>query len=271
MEATVRHHVSVSGRPDGPPMVFVHGFGCDQNMWRYVAPAFEAEHRVVLMDLMGAGGSDSSSFDPDRYASLEGFADDITQVVRELDLRGAVLVGHSVAAMLTAMTQLAEPERVAALVMVAPSPRYIDEPGYVGGFAEDDIDELLESLASNYLGWSAVMAPAIMGNPEQPALGDELTESFCRMDPTIARSFATATFRSDSRTLLPRISVPTLVLQCSRDVIAPVAVGEFVAEQIPGGVLVLLEATGHCPNLSAPEATTEAIAAFVGRLAHASA
>ena len=266
MSAVSRHAVSVSGRSEAPPMLFVHGFGCDQHMWRYVAPAFEASHRVVLMDLMGAGGSDLSGYDEQRYSTLEGYADDITQVVRDLDLTDAVLVGHSVSAMLVAMTQLAEPERVSALVMVAPSPRYVDEPGYTGGFAEDDIDELLDSLASNYLGWSSAMAPAIMGNADRPELGAELTESFCRMDPEVARRFANATFRSDHREMLPRVEAPTLVLQCSNDVIAPVAVGEFVAEQLPAGSLVMLEATGHCPNLSAPEATTQAIAAFVSTL-----
>ncbi|MGA8846746.1 MAG: alpha/beta hydrolase [Nocardioides sp.] len=263
MNAVSRHHVSVSGRPDGPPIVFVHGFGCDQHMWRNVTPAFADEYRIVMMDLMGAGGSDVSSFDPQRYSSLEGYAADITEVVRELDLRDAVLVGHSVSAMLVALTQQAEPERVAALVMVAPSPRYIDEPGYTGGFGEEDVDELLESLGSNYLGWSAAMAPAIMGNPERPALGEELTESFCRMDPAIARLFASVTFRSDSRALLPQIEVPTLVLQCTDDVLAPVAVGEYVADTIPRGTLVLLETTGHCPHLSDPVPTTEAIVTFV--------
>ena len=232
-------------------------------MWRNITPAFESEYRVVMMDLMGAGGSDLSSFDPQRYSSLDGYAADITEVVRELDLRDAVLVGHSVSAMLVALTQLAEPDRVAGLVMVAPSPRYIDEAGYTGGFGEEDIDELLESLASNYLGWSAAMAPAIMGNAERPALGEELTESFCRMDPAIARSFASVTFRSDSRDLLPRIEAPTLVLQCTDDVLAPVSVGEYVTEQIPRGSMVLLEATGHCPHLSDPVPTTEAIVAFV--------
>ena len=249
--------------------MFVHGFGCDQNMWRHVVPAFESTHRVVLMDLVGAGGSDASDFDPERYSSLDAFAAGIIEVVRELDLRDAVLVGHSVSAMLVAMTQLAEPARVASLVMVAPSPRYIDEPGYVGGFGAEDIDELLESLASNYLGWSETMAPAIMGNADRPDLGEELTESFCRMHPAIAQVFAEATFRSDSRALLPQIDVPTLVLQCTDDLIAPVVVGEYVADQVPQGSLELLEATGHCPHLSDPASTTEAIAAFVNDLVSA--
>lgn len=271
MTPLARHNVSVSGRADGPPILFVHGFGCDQNMWRHVAPAFEDTHRVVLMDLIGAGGSDASSFDPEVYSSLEAYAADVTEVVRELDLRDAVLVGHSVSAMLIAMTQLDEPDRVASLVMVSPSPRYIDEPGYTGGFDEADIDELLESVASNYLGWSTAMAPSVMGNAERPELGDELTASFCRMDPAIAQVFADVTFRSDCRDLLPRVTVPTLVLQCREDVIAPIAVGEYVADQVPGGSLVLLDATGHCPHLSAPQPTTDAIVSFVRDLAGVSA
>ncbi|WP_182526140.1 alpha/beta fold hydrolase [Nocardioides dongkuii] len=264
MDARERHHVVESGRPDGQPMVFVHGFGCDQNMWRHVAPAFEDDFRVVLLDLVGAGGS-RATYDAQRYASLQGYADDVLEVLRELDLRDVVLVGHSVAAMIGGLAQVTEPDRFASLVMVAPSPRYVDDPatGYVGGFAEEDIDELLESLGSNYLGWSSAMAPVIVGNADRPELGQELTASFCRMDPVVARGFATATFRSDSREDLPRISVPTLVLQCTQDAIAPVAVGEYVAAAIPDGSLVMLDATGHCPNLSAPDQTVAAIAPFV--------
>jgi sigma-B regulation protein RsbQ len=264
MDARDRHHVVESGRPDGRPMVFVHGFGCDQNMWRHVAPAFAEDHRVVLLDLVGAGGS-RARYDAERYATLQGYADDVLEVLRELDLHDVVFVGHSVSAMIGARAQIADPDRFRALVMVSPSPRYVDDPatGYTGGFAEDDIDELLESLASNYLGWSSTMAPVIVGNADRPELGQELTASFCRMDPDIARGFATTTFRSDSRDDLPRISVPTLVLQCREDVIAPVSVGEHVAASVPDGTLVVLDATGHCPNLSAPDETIRAISGFV--------
>lgn len=264
MDARTRHHVVESGRSDGRAMLFVHGFGCDQNMWRHVAPAFEDDHRVLLLDLVGAGDS-KATYDPDRYASLQGYADDVLEVLRELDLRDVVLVGHSVSAMIGGLAEIAEPRRFGALVMVAPSPRYVDDPaaGYTGGFADEDIDELLDSLASNYLGWSSAMAPVIVGNPERPELGQDLTASFCRMDPEIARGFATTTFRSDSRADLPRISAPTLVLQCRQDAIAPVAVGEYVAATVPDATLVLLDATGHCPNLSAPDQTISAISAFV--------
>jgi sigma-B regulation protein RsbQ len=244
-------------------MVFAHGFGCDQNMWRHVAPLFADEFRVVLFDHVGAGGSDLASYDFDRYTSLEAYAEDVLAICRVLDLHDVVFVGHSVSAMIGVLAAAAEPARFAKLVLVGPSPRYIDDADYVGGFSEGDIAELLDSLESNYLGWSSAMAPMIMGNAERPELGEELTESFCRTDPHIARQFARTTFLSDNRADLARVSTPTLVLQCSEDVIAPVAVGRYVAANLPDSKLVMLQATGHCPNLSAPAATAAAIAEFV--------
>ena len=264
MDVKARHNVRLRGRPDGQPIVFAHGFGCDQNMWRFVAPAFEDQFRVVLFDQVGAGGSDLAAYDPARYSSLTAYAEDVNELCRELDLHGVVLVGHSVSSMIGALAVgAAEPGRFAKLVMVAPSPRYIDDDGYVGGFSRQDIDELLQSLESNYLGWSNAMAPVIMGTPERPELGEELSASFCRTDPDIARQFAQATFLSDNRADLASVDVPTLILQCTQDAIAPVEVGHYVHEAIPGSTLVMLEATGHCPNLSAPEATTSAISDFV--------
>jgi sigma-B regulation protein RsbQ len=265
MSAIARHGVSLSGPEDGPPMMFGHGFGCDQSMWRYVAPAFADRYRVITFDHIGSGASDASAYDPDKYADLAGYTADVIEIVHELDLHDVVFVGHSVSAMIGALAVIEAPERFDKLVMVSPSPRYIDDVDYTGGFAREDIDELLESLASNYLGWSAAMAPVIVGNPERPALGDELTASFCRMDPDIARRFATTTFLSDNRDDLPKIGVPTLVLQCSRDAIAPTAVGRYVADAVPDGTLVQLDATGHCPNLSAPEETIAAIDDFLRR------
>ena len=244
-------------------MVFAHGFGCDQNMWRYVAPHFEAEFRVVLFDHVGAGGSPASEYDADRHSNLGGYADDLLQVCHALDLAAVTFVGHSVSAMIGVLAAIREPQLFARLVLLGPSPRYIDDGDYVGGFSAEDITELLESLDSNYLGWSAGMAPVIMGNPDRPELGAELTASFCRSDPDVARKFAHVTFMSDNRADLLKVTTPTLVLQCTEDVIAPVSVGEFVRDAIPGARLEFLEATGHCPNLSAPDATTRAIAAFV--------
>jgi sigma-B regulation protein RsbQ len=244
-------------------MIFAHGFGCDQNMWRYVAPAFAQDHRVVLFDHVGAGASDLAQYDPERYSSLAGYADDVVEICGALGLSDAVFVGHSVSAMIGALAAARAPGCIGSLVMVGPSPRYIDDEGYTGGFSRADIEELLESLESNFLGWSSQMAPAIMGNPDRPELGEELTESFCRTDPAIAARFARVTFTSDNRADLPAVRVPTLILQCSDDVIAPRSVGEYVHREIAGSTFVALAATGHCPNLSAPEETIAAIRAFV--------
>jgi sigma-B regulation protein RsbQ len=263
--ALERNNVVVRGAAGARPMVFVHGFGCDQHMWRFVAPAFEATHLVVLLDLVGAGGSDLGAYEPDKYASLHGYARDLVEVLTVLDLHDAVVVGHSVSAMVAVLAAVAVPERLGALVLLGPSPRYLDDPvdGYVGGFSREDIDDLLAAVASNYLGWSSAMAPVIVGNPDRPALGAELTASFCRTDPEIQAQFARATFLSDNRADLAEVRTPTLVLQCSDDVIAPEVVGRYVHEHITGSELVLLAATGHCPNLSAPEETIEAIVAFL--------
>ena len=267
MSALARNNVSVSGRDDGQPMLFLHGFGCDQNMWRFVAPEFADTHRVVLMDQVGHGGSDRSAYDRDKYATLQGYADDVLEVCEELGLDEVVFVGHSVSSMIGALAAIRQPERFDRVVMVSPSPRYIDDVDYTGGFGRQDIEELLDSLDSNYLGWSSTMAPVIMGNADRPELGSELTESFCRTDPDIARDFARVTFLSDNRDDLARVPVPALVLQCSDDVIAPVAVGEYVAAHVPDATLAMLQATGHCPNLSAPKETVEAIRSFLSTAA----
>ena len=258
-----RNNVTLSGPTGAQPMLFAHGFGCDQNMWRHVAPAFEDRYRVVLFDHVGAGRSDLSAYDRSKYSSLQGYAEDVLEICRELELHDVIFVGHSVSAMMGVLAAAEEPARFDRLVLVGPSPRYLDDAGYVGGFTRDDIDGLLESLESNYLGWSAAMAPVIMGNAGRPELGEELTNSFCRTDPAIARQFARVTFLSDNRDDLHRVDVPTLVLQCRDDAIAPVAVGEFVRRELPRAELVLLDATGHCPNLSAPEETVAAIEAFL--------
>jgi sigma-B regulation protein RsbQ len=258
-----RNCVRVSGVADGRPVVFVHGFGCDQAMWRFVAPDFEVDHRVVLLDLVGSGNSDLSAYDPEKYASLRGYAADLVEICRELRLADVVLVGHSVSAMIGVLAWQRAPELFGALVMVGPNPRYIDDGDYVGGFSRTDIAGLLDALDANHLGWSAQMAPVIMGNPDRPELAEELTNSFCRTDPDIARQFARVTFLSDNRADLPGVAVPTLVLQCSEDVIAPEVVGRFVHANIPGSTFTRLKATGHVPHLSAPEETTAAIRSFL--------
>jgi sigma-B regulation protein RsbQ len=244
-------------------MLFSHGFGCDQNMWREVAPAFEDEYRVVLFDHVGAGGSDHSAYSRAKYDSLGGYADDVLEICRQLELRDVIFVGHSVSAMIGVLAALQEPERFAKLVLVGPSPRYVNDEDYVGGFTPEDIEGLLDSLDSNYLGWAEAYAPAIMGASQPAELQAELTNSFCRTDPEIARHFARVTFLSDNRSDLEAVTTPTLILQCSEDVIAPESVGEYVHRSIPGSTLVRMRATGHCPNLSAPEETIAAIRDFL--------
>jgi sigma-B regulation protein RsbQ len=265
MDVLARNNVTLAGVEGARPIVFAHGFGCDQNMWRHVAPAFADRYRIVLFDHVGVGGSDLAAYDFERYASLQAYADDVLEICHALELEDVVFVGHSVSSMIGLLAANAEPGLFGRLVMVGPSPRYVDaeDDGYVGGFQSDDIDELLDSLASNYLGWSSAMAPVIMGNADRPQLGEELTNSFCRTDPEIARQFAEVTFRSDNRADLDKVRVPTLVLQCSEDAIAPREVGEYVHRAIPGSSFVLLDATGHCPNLSAPAETVAAIEAFL--------
>ena len=262
MSIIERNNVRVQGSGDRA-MVFAHGFGCDQNMWRFVEPAFRDRFRTVLFDHVGAGNSDLTAYDPAKYADLQGYAEDVVAIGRELELQNAIFVGHSVSAMIGALASIAAPELFGDLVMVGPSPRYIDDGDYTGGFSTADIEELLASLADNHMGWSASMAPAIIGNPDRPELGEELTNSFCRTDPEIAKAFAKATFTSDNRADLPLITARTLIMQCQEDIIAAPAVGEYVHASIPGSKIVYLNATGHCPNLSAPAEVISAMRAFV--------
>jgi sigma-B regulation protein RsbQ len=257
-----RNNVRVSGPPDARPIVFAHGFGCSQEAWHLVAPQFESAFRVVLYDHVGSGGSDLSAYDRSKYDSLHGYADDLLEILDALDLHDAVFVGHSVSAMIGVLAANRDPSRFGALVLVGPSPRYVNDGDYVGGFEQADIDGLLESLEANYLGWSGAMAPVIMGNPGRPDLAQELEELFCRLEPAVARQFAHVTFLSDNRRDLNAVTVPTLVLQSRDDLIAPVAVGQYVADQIPGATLVMLDSTGHIPNLSGPDQLVREIAAF---------
>lgn len=258
----VRNNVKIAGRGTRS-MVFAHGFGCDQNMWRFVAPAFEDTFRTVLFDNVGAGGSDLGAFSSEKYSSLQGYANDLVEIGRALDVKDGVFVGHSVSAMIGVLAAKQAPELFESLVLVGPSPRYVDEDGYIGGFSADQIEELLDFLDSNHMGWSAAMAPTIMGNPDRPELGEELTNSFCRTDPEIAKHFARTTFMSDNREDLAGLQTRALVLQCKEDVIAPISVGEYVHDKLPNSKLVILDATGHCPNLSAPDAVVGAIKDFV--------
>lgn len=253
-----RNNVKVLGNGK-QVLMFAHGYGCDQHMWRYVYPAFKEDYTVVLFDYVGAGGSDLSAYSAEKYSSLDGYTSDVLEICQTLGLEDVILIGHSVSAMVGVLAAIKEPERFSHLILVCPSPKYINDGDYTGGFTEGDIQGLMEALESNYLGWSAQMAPVIMGNPDKPALGEELTNSFCRTNPEIAKKFAQVTFLSDNRKDLSLVETPTLILQSTEDVIAPQAVGEYVHRNIKNSVFHQMKATGHCPNLSAPEETIEAI------------
>jgi sigma-B regulation protein RsbQ len=244
-------------------MVLAHGYGCDQNMWRKIVPAFEQDFRIVLFDYVGHGKSDASAFDRTRYATLDGYAEDVLAICEALAIRDAIFVGHSVSSIIGILAAQKDPTRFASLVLIGPSPRYVNDDNYIGGFEREDIDGLLDFLDSNHLGWSSTMAPVIMGNPERPELSKELENSFCQTHPDIAKHFARVTFLSDNRADLPKVSIPCLILQCSSDAIAPREVGEYVHANIPGSRLTLLSAVGHCPHLSDPEGTTAAIESFL--------
>jgi len=264
MSATKRNNVKVSGKGTRPIM-FSHGFGCDQNMWRFVVPAFENDYKVVLFDHVGAGDSDLTAFDRSKYQTLEGYAQDVLEICDELDLAEVSFVGHSVSSVIGILASIQQPARFANLVLVGPSPRYINDESYVGGFERHEIDGLLDMLDANYLGWASTMAPVIMGNSHRPELAEELQSSLCRTDPQIAKFFARVTFLSDNREDLNKVQTRTLVLQCSEDIIAPLSVGEFVHNQIRDSKLVIMRATGHCPNLSAPGETAAVIRDFLSR------
>jgi sigma-B regulation protein RsbQ len=264
MSLQTRNNVHVSG--DGPAtLIFAHGFGCDQNMWRLLEPAYAKRYRTVLFDLVGSGASDLSAYDREKYDTLDGYADDVVEIVHEFSRGPALFVGHSVSAMIGMLADLKSPGSFAAHVMIGPSPCYINDGDYVGGFERSDIEGLLDTLESNYLGWASNMAPAIMGAPEQPELGVELTNSFCRTDPEIAKQFARATFLADNRADVPRLLTPTLILQCNDDLIAPIAVGEYLHRTLPHSTLSIIDNVGHCPHLSSPGASAAAIDAFLAK------
>ena len=262
VSTTVRHNLRILGH-GSTDLVFAHGYGCDQNMWRLLTPAFEERYRIILYDLVGAGGADLSAYDFEKYATLSGHASDLLEILREHARGPAIFVGHSVSAMIGMIAAIAEPERFTRQIMIGPSPCYVNDGDYVGGFTHDDIDSLLETIDSNYLGWASAMAPAMMGAPDRPELGEELTNSFCRTDPKIAKHFARVTFTSDNRADLARSTVPALVVQCTDDIIAPMSVGTYLAKNLPNSTLRVIENIGHCPHLSAPAAVAEVVLSYL--------
>lgn len=262
MSALKRNNVHVVGS-GSRAMVFAHGYGCDQNMWRYITPAFASDFQLVLFDYVGSGQSDLSAYNRSRYSSLSGYVDDVLEICAELAIEHGVFVGHSVSAMIGVLAAIREPALFDDLVLIGPSPRYISDDDYIGGFTEEDIRGLLEFQDQNYLGWSSTLAPVIMGNDDRPELADELTNSFCRTDPQVAKQFAAVTFLSDNREDLRQLQTRTLVLQCQDDAIAPMSVGTYVHQNITNSEFTVLDATGHCPHLSAPQQTIAAIRSFL--------
>jgi len=257
-----RNNVKVFGQGE-QPLIFAHGFGCDQNMWRFVTPAFENNFKIILFDYVGAGKSDRSAYNKERYASLNGYAQDVLEICAALNIRNSIFVGHSVSSMIGLLAALEQPNHFEKLIMVGPSPCYINDDGYFGGFDRKDIEGLLETMDKNYIGWSNFLAPNIMGNKDRPELGAELTESFCSTDPVIARQFAEATFFSDNRQDLMKLRTPSLILQCSDDIIAPLEVGDYLAKNLDNSTLRVMKATGHCPHMSAPAETIDLIEEYL--------
>jgi sigma-B regulation protein RsbQ len=264
MEGTIQKRNNVKSWGKGSqPMLFAHGFGCDQNMWRYITPAFEDDYRIVVFDYVGSGKSDISSYSRNRYSSLNGYAEDLLEICTEMNLSDVIFVGHSVSSMIGLIAANREPAIFSKLIFVGPSPRYINDNGYIGGFERKDIDELLDTMDRNYIGWANFLAPAIMKNPERPELAGELTESFCSTDPIIARQFAEVTFLSDNRQDLSKLKVPSLIMQCSDDLVAPLEIGDYLHEQIPNSTLRVMSATGHCPHMSHPQETIQVMKEYL--------
>jgi sigma-B regulation protein RsbQ len=257
-----RNNVRVIGRGQRD-MIFSHGYGCDQNMWRLLTPAFEDDYRIILFDLVGSGRSELAAYDFAKYGTLQGHADDVVEILAEFAHGPAVFVGHSVSGMIGLLAAIRAPERFSSQVMIGPSPSYVNDGDYVGGFTRQDIESLLDTLDSNYLGWASAMAPTIMGAPDQPELAIELTNSFCATDPRIAKHFARVTFLSDNRADLPKFKQRTLLLQSSDDLIAPLAVGEYLHRMLPDSVLKVIDNIGHCPHLSAPAPIAAAMREFL--------
>jgi sigma-B regulation protein RsbQ len=248
---TARNNIKLLGAGT-QPIVFAHGYGCNQKMWRFITPAFEKDYRIILFDHVGSGDSDESAYDFEKYSSLNGYAEDLNEICDELQLRRVIFVGHSVSSMIGVLAAAARPELYEKLVLVGPSPCYINDDDYFGGFTREDIDELIATLESNYLGWSSFITPVIIGNPEMPEYTEELNTSFCTMNPDIAKHFAKVTFLGDNREDLSGVSTPALIIQSHQDVIAPVQVGEYVHEKMPESSFVLLNSYGHCPHLTSP-------------------
>ncbi len=261
VDVVSRNAVTIAGT--GPPILLVHGFGCDQAMWNPMAPELQGDHQVIQYDLTGMGASDYHAYDRQRHGNLAGHAADLIEVVEAVGAGPVVAVGHSVSAMIIALAAIERPDLFRALVMLSPSPRYIDDPPYIGGFSEADIRGLLGAMRENYQGWAGQLASMVAGEQETDAVEGELNDRFCRNDPEISRHFARVTFLSDNRADLAKIRTPTLIVHCKADAIAPPSVSAYVHEHVPGSRIVAIDGSGHAPHMTHPKRTTKAIRSFL--------
>lgn len=261
MEALKRNNVKVFGK--GKPIIFAHGYGLDQHMWQHITPAFADTHQIILFDHVGAGNSDLSSYDRTKYNSLHGYTADLLEICEILKLEKPIFVGHSVSAMIGILAAIQKPELFEKIVLIGPSACYLNRDGYIGGFNQEDIEGLLVSIDDDYLGWATSMAPVLMRNADHPELASELAKAFCQVKPEIASHFARVTFLTDNRSHLNKVKIPTLILQASDDLVAPVNAGQFIKDSISNSKMITLKATGHFPSMSAPAETISAIKTFI--------
>ena len=260
MDVLKRNNVKVFGKGD-QALLFSHGFGCDQNMWRFITANFVTDYQIIVFDHVGAGHSDLLAYDRVKYDSLSGYANDLLDICQELNLTHATLIGHSVGAMIGILSAIRQPEHFHKLILIGPSPCYLQQEQYYSSFTYKDVEEMLNYMETDYVNWSVTFAEFIMGSTPYPSLIEEMANSFCNTNPEIAKHFARVSFLSDHRSDLTHVKTKTYILQCSDDMIAPEEVGQFMNQKIEGSTLIHLQATGHCPNLSAPLETNAIIEA----------
>ena len=261
---SLRNNIKVVGKKNAPTLLLAHGFGCDQNMWRFILPALEPHYQVVLFDYVGSGNSLLTDYSQQKYSTLAGYAQDIKDVITELHLKDVTIIGHSVSSIIASIAAIELPDIIKKIVMVCPSPCFLNiPPDYQGGFEKSDLTELIALMDKNYIGWANYLAPLVMGNSQSPALIGELSGSFCSTDPLVAKTFANATFFSDHRAILKNIPCPVLILQSSSDTLASVNVGQYMADNIVQSEMAVIKAEGHCLHMTHPEIVSQYIIDYV--------
>lgn len=255
-------NINTSGK-GSRPILFANGLGCDQNVWRYVAPAFEDDYKVILFDYVGSGKSDKSIYNKDKYQSLNGYADDVLAICDALNTRDVILVAHSVSSMIGLLAAIKRPQFFSRIIMLGPSPCYMNIPPYFGGFTKEDLHQLLDLMKENYPQWASYFAPLAVGNPDRPQIADQVETTFCTADPDITCEFAKAAFLADNRADLCKLTVPTLIMQPAEDIVAPTQVGEYTHKNIAGSTIYYMKGTGHFPLLSAVDETISMIKQYL--------